>query len=330
LKVAIAGLGGAATRGHLPAIRAWSPRIELVAAADPDPVRRAAAEALGAGLPTFGGVEEMLEAVEFDVLVVATQPSAHSPLAAAGLRRRRHVLCEKPVALTKAGFEEVAGAQRRGDHLALVSVHQYRFSPTWTWISRWLRCAARGGFPFTLRVEVARNGTDIHAASGWRGDLEASGGMLVDHGTHFLALARTVTPRLRVLAAEREWRAGGREQAKASVMLGHSGTLELTLDADASARRTRIEASALGADVVWTDRELTAAVAGKPVLRREVEALSDRAYVDSLYVSIYRHLLGSLGRTAWRRQRTAESLSVAETCLRLVTLAQGAAAPSRS
>lgn len=328
MRIAIAGLGGAATRGHLPAIRAWSPRVELVAVADPDPDRRTAAEAFGKELPTFAEVEEMLEAVECDVLVVATQPSAHSPLAAAGLRHRRHVLCEKPLALTGAGLEEVGRAQRSGGDLALVSVHQYRFSPTWAWISRWLRCAARGGLPFTLRVEVARDGTDIHAASGWRGDLEASGGMLVDHGAHFLALARTVTPRLRVLAAGREWRAGGREQASATVELGRSGALELALDANAGARRTRIEARALGAHVAWADRRLTAAVGGTPVLRREVEALSDRAYVDSLYVSIYRHLLAGLGRGAWRRQRTAESLSVTESCLRLVSLAEGAATPS--
>ncbi len=322
MKVAIAGLGGAATRGHLPAIRGCSPRVTLVAAADPDPARRAAAETLGEDLATFASVEEMLEAVEFDVLVVATQPSAHSALAAAGLRHRRHVLCEKPVALTEAELEDVDSAQRSGGDLALVSVHQYRFSPTWALISRWLRCAARGGFPFALRVEVARDGTDVHAASGWRGDLAASGGMLIDHGAHFLALAGTVTPRLRVLAAEREWRVGGREQARATVKLGRSGVLELTLDADASTRQTRIEARAFGTDVAWTDRRLSAAVARKTVLRREVEALSDRAYVDSLYGSIYRHLLVNLGRDSWRRQRTAESLSVAEACLRLVSLAR--------
>jgi predicted dehydrogenase len=326
LRIAIAGLGGAAARGHLPAIAVLGAggAAQLACAADPDADRRAAAEALFPGLKTFGSAEEMLAAVEADVLVIATEPSAHARLAALGLRSGLHVLCEKPLALTCEEIGLVAAAREDHPGAALVPVHQYRFSPAWAWISSWLRLACALRRRFELKVEVQREGTDKHAASGWRRDIEGSGGMLIDHGVHLLALAWTISRELEVLAVERASNGSG-ERSAATLRLG-SGLLEIGLDAGATARRTRIEARLGGTSVVWSDAAVCLAIAGMPVLRREVEALSDRAHVDSLYVALYSRMIVNLGSPSWRQRRVDETMSIARTSVSLIEASRRAAA----
>lgn len=322
MRVAIAGLGGAATRGHLPAIRALEStgRLRLVAAADPIVERHATAVREFAGLPTFTGAEAMLDTVPCDLLVVATEPEAHPPLAVLGFRHRLHVLTEKPLALSSTDLCSVRAAQAAQPDLALVSVHQYQFSPVWARVVPWLRTASRLHAPFQLEVEVQRDGVDVSAASAWRSDSRLSGGILADHGTHFLALAWRIAWRLRALQADRQLQQDGRETATATVRVGRSGVLRLKLSANNGGRRTRLEAKALGAHLIWDDGTATVRVAGGPTLHRDAEALSDRAHVDALYPAVYRHLVAGVGDSAWRQRRLTETLAVAEACTSLLSL----------
>jgi predicted dehydrogenase len=322
VRIALAGLGGAASRGHLPAIGrlALSGRAQLVAAADPIAARRATVQRQAPGLPTFHSAGEMLDSVESDLLVVATQPSEHSRLAALGLQRGRHVLVEKPLALTSHDLRVTRESQAANPKFALISVHQYQFSPVWIRALPWLRLANRLGVPFTIRVQVRRDGTDAMAVSSWRAD-PRSGGLLADHGMHFLALAWRIGGELRVLTAKRHPRPMGRERATALVGVGRSGLLELDLDADAGDRRTRIEASVQGARLIWDDTKATLAMAGRGVRHWKAQALSSREHVDSLYYSIYGHLLADIDSRRWRRRRLAESLSVTSACVTLLARA---------
>lgn len=319
MKVAIAGVGGAAVRGHLPAISRLSARrsVRLVGAADPSPAGRAAFRAAAPGKPAFATAEEMLATLEPDLLVVATEPAHHARLAALGLRAGSHVLCEKPVALSQAQLRLAAEARARSSGLALVPVHQYRFSPAWAWVAEYLRLANRLGRRFELRVDIRRTGTDRQASSNWRADTEASGGILIDHGAHFLALAQTVSANLRVLAAERSRTAQGAERSTAVLAVG-SGRLEMTLDGTAERRATHLRARAFHTEIAWRDSVLGLSVAGRETLRREVSALSERAHVDSLYVALYRRMIENVGCPAWRQRRFSESLAVARAGIALV------------
>jgi predicted dehydrogenase len=322
VKIAIAGVGSAAERGHLPAIRALSAaeRAQLVGAADPDPGRRAFFTTSTGGLPTFPRAEEMLTELKPDLLVVATEPASHPELVALGLSGGHHVLCEKPLALSRDRLALVATARDRQPEAALVPVHQYRFSPAWTWVARGLRATDRLGGRFELRVDVRRPGSDPHAASGWRRDARRSGGMLIDHGAHFLALARSINPDLSVLAAERRQAANGSEVCAARLALG-SSSLDLTLDGSADIRETRIHARAPGAVIAWRDAALQVDVGSRPVLRLETGALSDRDYVDSLYLSLYRRMIKYIGCPSWRQRRTAEAFGVARVGIDLLEAA---------
>jgi len=306
-------------RGHLPALVRLEAegRLTLVAAADPDGDRRVAAAPQLAGRPIFETAEEMLASVPATVLVVAAEPRSHAGLVALGARHGLHVVCEKPLTLDPDEQEELARAyaDRRGP--AIVSVHQYRYSPAWGRFARWGRVADWLRTPFELAVCVERDGTDRHAASPWRADVARSGGMLADHGVHYLALGWTISDELGSVDVSRTWTSTGREQSRARLRLG-SGTLALEVNGAAPARRTCVELRAANVVLNWTDAQATLTAGGRVVSRRRTEALSDRQHVDALYLPFYRDVAVGLASATWRLRRTAETLTVSATLLALL------------
>ncbi len=123
LRVGIAGLGAVAQAVHLPIIAGLPETFELAAICD-----------LSANLTTALGeryripldhrhrdVATMLESVELDGLIVLTSGS-HGDVALAALERGLPVLCEKPLAVTRAEADRLAaveGADHDGERLML-------------------------------------------------------------------------------------------------------------------------------------------------------------------------------------------------------------------
>jgi predicted dehydrogenase len=317
LRVAIAGLGGAASRGHLPALTQLRGAARLVGAADPDEERRVAVGRQLNGAALFESAEEMLERVEAEVLVVASQPPSHSGLVAAGMERGLNVVCEKPLTVSRENHEVIAAACVRRPGPALVAVHQYRYSPAWSWIRRWARLAAGLQRPYTLTVDLQRQGTDPHAASPWRADRAQSGGMLADAGVHFIALAWTLDPRIEPLAAARHQDEVGRECSAMLLRMG-SGLLRFQASNGAPARHTGLELRVEGTTISWRDEKLALQWRNRTLLRRQVRALSDRTHVDALYAPLYRDLAANLGDESWRMRHTAEALGVDEVLVSLL------------
>src|SRR6266508_224030 len=87
--IALAGLGSAARRIHLPAISKITD-LEVIGGYDPAPPSG------GFAFPLFASAEEMLEKTRPDILAVATPPDSHFALARLGLEAGAHVFCEKP------------------------------------------------------------------------------------------------------------------------------------------------------------------------------------------------------------------------------------------
>jgi predicted dehydrogenase len=317
MRIAIAGVGGAASRGHLPALAQLEKRMTVVGAADPDAGRRTELAMRLPRLPVFASTEEMLARVGCDVLVVATEPGSHAALVALGMQHGLHVVCEKPLSVTRAEYDAIAQACARRPDLALIPVHQYRYSPQWTSISRWARAAARLRRPYSLTIDLQRVGTNPYATSRWRTDLRGTGGMLADQGVHFLALAWTIDKQLDPLAAVRQPDESGHERAAAIVRMGH-GVLTIQASNAAAVRHTTVELGLDRATITWFDDAATITVGKRTLLRRRVDALTDQSHVNALYLSLYRDLVENLSHDTWRKHRTAEALGVGSTLLTLL------------
>lgn len=317
MRIVIAGLGGAARRAHIPAIDALAPRATLVAAADPDPLSCQRLAEAHPEVPTFASAQEMLSAVACDVLVVAADPSAHPELVTLGLRHGRHVVCEKPLTLTRSDHVQITAVSARRPDLALVPVHQYRYSTHWVAMARWIRAAIITRRRYRLTIDIHRPGTDPHATSPWRADLTKSGGMLADNGVHFLALAWHVHPQLDLIRASRDIDREGHEHSTSTHQLG-PGTLTIRTRIGAPARTTHLVLRFGTLATTWHDDLARVQIGHHTIRQRRVDALSDRAYVDSLYRPLYCDVLKRLSGDNWRTYRTRETLAVSDTLLTLL------------
>ena len=123
LRVGVAGLGAVAQAVHLPLIAGLPETFELAAICD---LSAKLTTAIGERyrIPVgqrYRDVATMLESVELDGLIVLTSGS-HGDVALAALERGLPVLCEKPLAVTRAEADRLAaveGADHDGERLML-------------------------------------------------------------------------------------------------------------------------------------------------------------------------------------------------------------------
>src|SRR5262245_44183494 len=104
---ALFGSGGVARLAHLPAYLHPESRLNIGAVVD-------AAEDVPdiEGFPRLYSRDELGEHGPFDFIDICTPTSSHLDLTLWGLSHGYHVLCEKPVALTRGEAERIARAAR--------------------------------------------------------------------------------------------------------------------------------------------------------------------------------------------------------------------------
>lgn len=176
---ALIGAGGIARTAHLPGFLAAPDRLRIVAALD-----SAAEVAPLDGLPLYRDQSSLLDSGPLDFVDICTPPSSHLPLSLWALQHGLHVICEKPVAVTRADAETLVAAARSASRIVF-PCHQYRFNPVWQQISEWIRQGAIGHWHLA-ELSVYRLQAD-GGAQPWRamrGD--SRGGILLDHGTHLV------------------------------------------------------------------------------------------------------------------------------------------------
>ena len=122
LRIGVAGLGRAFSI-MIPTLR--DPRVALVAAADPraEARRRFAADFGGRA---YGTVEELCADADIEIAYVATPHQLHARHAILAARNRKHVLIEKPMALTLDDCAGMIAAARSADvHLIVGHSHSF-------------------------------------------------------------------------------------------------------------------------------------------------------------------------------------------------------------
>ena len=184
LRAGIIGGGAIARLAHIPALLKGG--TEVVAICDPAP-GRAAEVAKEFGIAgAFTDHMELLALPEVDVVFIGTPNVFHAPIAIAALEAGKHVLCEKPIAVSSAEAESMIAAAKRADRLLSVNQHM-RFHPT----SFAMRDAVANGSlgeVFFTDVRWMRS-AGIPGYGSWFTRKELAGaGALFDIGVHMLDL----------------------------------------------------------------------------------------------------------------------------------------------
>lgn len=185
VRFALAGFG-AWGRFHAQSI-ADHPEAKLVAIAAPSEASRAEAKQLFPEAEIYADGLDMIARADFDIIDIVTPSHTHHDLALAAMRRGRHVLLEKPMAVTLEDCKAIVnGAAKHGVQLAVG--HELRLSSQWGEIKRIIERGTIGQPQYVL-VELSRK-PYRQGAAGWRYDQNRVGSWVLEEPIHFFDLAR--------------------------------------------------------------------------------------------------------------------------------------------
>ncbi len=160
------------------------PEAELVALCDVRPKSDLGLD--GHAVPFFHDAEEMLKAVPgIDVVNVCSPNGLHASHSLLALNHRKHVVCEKPMGLSKADCEAVIYKALQM-HRNVFGVMQNRYSPPSQWIKGVVDQGLLGEI-YMVQVNCYWNRDERYYRKGtWKGTLNLDGGTLFTQFSHFI------------------------------------------------------------------------------------------------------------------------------------------------
>jgi predicted dehydrogenase len=160
------------------------PGIRLVAMAGTHrPAAQAAARRFA--VPDLQEVDALLGREDVDLVYIATPPFLHHPQAMAALAAGKHVICEKPLAMTVEQADEMIAAAHRADRLLVTNLMQ-RYNPLVDKVARLIGSRVLGE---VLHGSFENYASDENLPAGhWFWDRSKSGGIFVEHAVHFFDL----------------------------------------------------------------------------------------------------------------------------------------------
>jgi len=124
IKVGVIGCGSISRKRHLVEY-ANNKNVEIAAVCD-IVESRAVEMAEKYGAKSFTQYEEVIQLAEIDVISVCLPNDLHAPVSIAALNAGKHVLCEKPMAISRKEAEEMIEAAKRNDKTLMIA-HNQRF-----------------------------------------------------------------------------------------------------------------------------------------------------------------------------------------------------------
>jgi predicted dehydrogenase len=191
LRVGLIGLGGIATRSHLPALTSF-PDVVIRAGAEIDSYQANRTQHRF-GIPTiYPSYQEMLEREPLDAVYICLPNALHYTAASTALSRGLHVYCEKPVGLSAQEAGDLA-EQAKSAGLILMPGYHLRFHEHFVKAKELLE-NRRLGKILQIQASAVYSGPyrGWDPKSDWYLD-PRSGGPLYDWGSHLLDLVLYIT-----------------------------------------------------------------------------------------------------------------------------------------
>jgi predicted dehydrogenase len=137
------------------------------------------------GMEDVGEVENLVRRDDIELVYIATPPFLHHEQALAALNRGKHVICEKPLAVSLEQADEMIDvAHRRG--LLLVANLMQRYNPLFEAVKALVDERVLGEPLHGFFENYASD--EWLPPQHWFWDRAKSGGLFVEHGVHFFDL----------------------------------------------------------------------------------------------------------------------------------------------
>ncbi len=229
-RIAFSGCGRI-SKNHFDAI-AKIDGLKLAAVCDADPVRAAAAGA-ERKVPHFTSYERMLAETETELVTIATPSGLHPAQGILAAQAGRHVVMEKPMAISLTGADQLVQAcDKAGVHLFVVK--QNRLNPP---VQLLKRAVDRGRFGriylASCTVHWARP-QEYYDQAPWRGTWEFDGGAFMNQASHYVDLIQWLMGPVESVMAKTATLARRIETEDSGVAIlkfrsGALGTIEVTM-----------------------------------------------------------------------------------------------------
>lgn len=186
LRIGILGLGAIAQVVHLPTLTQMK-GVSIAGVCDPD-LKKAHSLATRFGVgASYEDDEELLADDRIEAIIISTPSHLHEEHAISALRAGKHVLMEKPLALTAKGAEKVIKAAEKADRVLMLALNN-RWRPDVLALKPFPSGGELGDL-FYVRAGLLNRKVRMIRPT-WRHKKEtAGGGALMDLGVQALDLA---------------------------------------------------------------------------------------------------------------------------------------------
>jgi myo-inositol 2-dehydrogenase / D-chiro-inositol 1-dehydrogenase len=180
-------IGFGAWGGHHARAIAKTAGAELAAIAASSEATCAAARQEFPGAAVFSDYRELVERDDLDVVDIVVPSYLHHATASAALNAGKHLLLEKPMALSIAECDDLLHLAQKNNRLLAVG-HELRLSSLWGKVKQLIDEGFIGQPQYVL-VELSRRPYRL-GAEGWRFDLHRVGSWVLEEPIHFFDFAR--------------------------------------------------------------------------------------------------------------------------------------------
>jgi len=176
MKLGIVGFG---FMGHCDAeMMKTFDEIDLVAVADTNPEQLKDAPE---GVETYGCIEDMLNKADIDVVMISTPNPSHIEMVEKCAKAKKHIICEKPAAMSLAEFDRMVEVTKEND--VIFTVHQQRRWDKDYRIMKEVYDKRLVGDMYVIKSQLYGVNGNMHD---WHIYPEMGGGMLYDWGVHLI------------------------------------------------------------------------------------------------------------------------------------------------
>jgi predicted dehydrogenase len=139
---------------------------------------------------TYTDWKDLVNDPDVDIVSIVTPPALHVEMACAAMKAGKHVLLEKPVAITDDGAAQILQTQSETGMVITVD-HMIRYNPI---IQNFMQLSDSGALGKLRHVVVNNYAQDAALPPDhWFWKKELSGGIFVEHGVHFFDIVNALS-----------------------------------------------------------------------------------------------------------------------------------------
>lgn len=191
IRFALIGCGKIAEQ-HVRSLHELGREVELAALCDIDKQRmdhflKKISFSPGSKISAYTDSDRLLERPDIDVAVITTSTDSHIPLVHKALQSGKHVLVEKPLALS-TGEARAAAAEARRRGLILAVALQTRYLPQVQAIKQAVEAGRFGKLIHGVVSVRWHRSNEYYRSTPWRGTWDKDGGVLMNQCIHYIDL----------------------------------------------------------------------------------------------------------------------------------------------